>query len=148
MIVLKLLGESEQAQDVIDHMVEESRLREARGIGDFRLQTSLGWAYALSGNTAKAKTAIDSALAIRSEDADAVYGSNIAIERAAILSWIGDKNEAIKELIRLSQKPSNLNVHILKSSLDFYPLRDHPGFQALLEDPALKAPLPIKNQYP
>jgi hypothetical protein len=58
---------------------------------------------------------------------------------------MGKKYEVVAEFTRLAKKPNMLiNYHALKNSLSFFPLRDHASFQALLEDPALKEPLPIK----
>ena len=147
-IVLRLMGESDQAKAVIDYMLEQVALRGDAGYEDFRLQMGLGWAYALSGINDKAKIAIDRAVDMRSEYADAWTGAELAVKRAAVLGWIGKKDEAVAELMRLSKKPNPYtSYYLLKHNLYYYPLRDHPGFKTLLEDPALKEPLPIKNHY-
>jgi hypothetical protein len=50
-----------------------------------------------------------------------------------------------RKVMRVAKKQGYLiNYHALKNSLSFYPLRDHPGFQELLADPALKLPIPIE----
>jgi TolB-like protein/Flp pilus assembly protein TadD len=146
-VALQLLGESDQSKEIADHFIEQAELQYSTGIDNSRTQTFLGWAYALSGNYAKARTAVDRAIAIRSEYADANRGTSIALQRAIILAWLGDKDEAVKELTRLSRKPSPINYYTLQNNLYFHPLRNHPGFQALLNDPALKEPLPIRNNY-
>ena len=110
------------------------------------MQARLGLAYAVAGEYEKAQAALDNALAMRPELSDFRVGVEIAYTRAIALGWMGEKDAAVAELKRLSKKPNDLTSYfLLKNSLHFYPLRDHPGFQQLLEDPALKQPLLIKN---
>ncbi|MDA0350520.1 MAG: hypothetical protein O3C20_24335 [Verrucomicrobia bacterium] len=148
-IVLTALKKFEPREALLNSILEAIKQRGDWSTEDFKGQLSLGLVQALKGNIEEAQRAIDLAVAIRPESADALRGNSLAAERAIVLAWMGKKDEATKELIRLSKKPNNIiNYHNLKNSLSFLPLRDHPGFQALLNDPALKEPLPVKNQYP
>ncbi|MDA0345991.1 MAG: hypothetical protein O3C43_05690 [Verrucomicrobia bacterium] len=70
------------------------------------------------------------------------YKLDIEVDRAIAMAWLGKKDEAVAELDRLIKEPSMLNVHFMRHCLDFWPLRDHPGFQAILNDPANSQPLP------
>ena len=143
-IVLKLSGETEMAEEILKEIFREVENRRKSFYGDFRGQIVLGFAYALSDEPEKAQAAIDSAIAMRTVSQDAFQGSRTAAERAIVMAWIGKKDEAVRELTRLSKIPNYYtNYYQLKHSLDFYPLRDHPGFQELLNDPALKEPIPI-----
>ena len=64
------------------------------------------------------------------------------VDRAIALGWLGRKDEAVAELDRLIKEPTNLNVHLMRHCLDFWPLRDHPGCQAILDHPANNRQLP------
>ena len=143
-IVLKLLGESEKVEEVLKYILNEAEIRGKESYEDFRGQMMKGFAYALSGETENAQIAVDNAVAMLPESADAHWGVRLAMERAIALAWMGKKDESVAELARLSKKPNEYtNYYRLKHGLSFYPLRDHPGFQKLLNDPALKLPIPI-----
>jgi TolB-like protein/Tfp pilus assembly protein PilF len=145
-IVLHLSGESDLLDSVLNYIIAEADRRWEASKEDFRGQLALGMAWALKGNFQEAQAAADLASVIRSEAKDANTGGDIARGRAIVLAWIGKKDEAVAELVRLKDKPgSGIHFQNLKNNLEYAPLRDHPGFQALLEDPSLKEPIPIKN---
>lgn len=84
------------------------------------------------------------AIEILPESTDHWSGPSIAATLAFVYAWTGDKNRAIEEYARLLRVPnpnSELNVHEMKRSPAFAPLRDDPRFQALLADPKNNAPL-------
>jgi tetratricopeptide (TPR) repeat protein len=144
-MVLTALGELEKREAVLNSMIKSIEERAKTSNEDFVGQMALGLVHALKGNIEEAQTAIDLAVAIRPESSDAFRGNNLAAERAIILGWMGKKDEAVAELTRLAKKPGWLiNYHAFKNSLSFLPLRDHPGFQKLREDPALKLSIPIQ----
>ena len=74
---------------------------------------------------------------------------------ASIYAWAGDKDRALRELTSLLQTPGHhfirfeggddqrarINVHELRTSLEFSPLRGDPRFEALLNDPKNNEPL-------
>jgi tetratricopeptide (TPR) repeat protein len=66
---------------------------------------------------------------------------DLSVDHAIALAWLGHKAEAVAEFDRLIKGPSMLNVNFMRTCLDFWPLRDHPGFQAILDDPANSLPL-------
>ena len=143
-IVLIALGEIEKAQAVANSIIQEVELRAETSYEDFVGQMKLGIAYALFGEIEKAQIAVDKAVAIIPESADALQGPQLAKDRASVMAWMGKKDEAVVELARLVKKPATgLNYHELKNSLHYLPLHDHPGFQAILDDPALKLPIAI-----
>ena len=65
----------------------------------------------------------------------------MASDRAIVLAWSGQTQEAVSEIARLLQKPSGPNVFELRHSLDWLPLRGDPRFEALLNDPKNNTPL-------
>ena len=58
-------------------------------------------------------------------------------------AWTGDKEDAIAEYARAAAAPTNpsLNVHVIKRSPEFFPVRGDPRCEALLNDPKNNAPL-------
>jgi hypothetical protein len=77
------------------------------------------------------------------------------VRLASVHAWTGDKDRALRELTRLLHVPgqhlrrddggddywSRINVHELRSCLEFSPLQGDPRFEALLNDPKNNEPL-------
>jgi len=73
----------------------------------------------------------------------------------SIYAWAGDKDRALRDLTSLLQKPgyhfvrfdagddyrTRINIHELRTSLEFSPLQGDPRFEALLNDPKNNEPL-------
>ena len=140
LVVLSLLDENEFFREVIDFLLNDYDDRwKSRNF-----QFNLGFVYAVAGDQERARAAIQNAVALRSA------GNYPAISQtgAVALGWMGEQDAAVSALETLSQMPADgiqINYYYLKNSLDYYPLRNHPGFQKLLEDPALRQPIPIRN---
>jgi len=49
-------------------------------------------------------------------------------------AWLGRKDEAVAELREVLEVGGDFNIHYLRQSLDFWPLREHAGFQSLLDE--------------
>ncbi len=74
---------------------------------------------------------------------DALWGPPTSLKLASARAWLGDKDHAIAELKRLLRvvlDPDG-NVHAIRHSAAFFPLRGDPRFEALLNDPRNNAPL-------
>ncbi len=70
-------------------------------------------------------------------------------------AWAGDKDRALRDLAGLLREPgvhlmrlesgddyrTRINVHELRTSLEFFPLQGDPRFEALLNDPKNNEPL-------
>ena len=65
---------------------------------------------------------------------DAYDGPFVAEERARILAQAGEVDAALDEIEQLLAGPGWLSVHGLRLDPRWDPLRDHPRFQALLDD--------------
>ena len=98
---------------------------------------------AVLGESEDALNSFDEASVYVDEEIDAVDGVHLSIDRAIALAWLGHKDEAVAEFARLIKIPSRLNVHFMRHCLDFWPLRDHPGFLAILDDPVNHQPLDL-----
>ena len=85
------------------------------------------------------------------ESVDAFMGPAFTANLAAVYAWTGDKDRAIAEITRLLRIPTNgggiaginsvVNIHALRVSPQFFPLRGDPRFEALLKDPKNNEPL-------
>ena len=83
------------------------------------------------------------------ESVDAALGTVFTANLAAVYAWTGDKDRAIAEITRLLHIPtisagsldSMINIHALRVSPQFFPLRGDPRFEALLKDPKNHEPL-------
>jgi TolB-like protein len=93
------------------------------------------------GQNAQAVAAAERAVELMPESLDAKYGSFHTSARASTLAAAGRKEEALQETTRLLGKPSLLNVHTMRRSLEWKELQGDPRFEALLNDPKNNAPL-------
>jgi hypothetical protein len=88
---------------------------------------------------------MDKACAITPETLDALNGTGFAMERAAILLKVGEKEKALAEFRRLLKVPFGTNVHVARVgtlfNLGFTALNGDPRFDALINDPVNNAPL-------
>ncbi len=64
---------------------------------------------------------------------DAYAGRFVAEERARILTQAGEVDAALDEIEQLLAGPGFLSVHTLRLDPRWDPIREHPRFQALLE---------------
>ena len=81
------------------------------------------------------------------ESVDAFMGPSFTANLAAVYAWNGDKDRAIAEITRLLRIPTSgdgvsaINIHALRVTPQFFPLRGDPRFEALLKDPKNHEPL-------
>jgi TolB-like protein len=100
-----------------------------------------GGSEALLGDREAALAAARKLRELVPESADAVAGPEQSRNRAGILAWAGEKDEAIAELTRLAQVPFGVNVMRLRFDPAWLPLRGDPRYEALLSDPKYREPL-------
>jgi len=101
---------------------------------DFLLHIALGHTYALLGRKEEAMRAGEQAVELMPISKDAVDGPDQAIELAKIYSRVGEADKALDLIDELLAIPSWLSVGLLRLDPVWDPLRDHPRFQALLEE--------------
>ena len=114
-----------------------------------RLWSALSRMEALLGQNEAALRDAKKAVELLPESVDAILGTVFTANLAAVYAWSGDKDRAIAEITRLLRIPTNgaasfdsmINIHALRVSPQFFPLRDDPRFEALLKDPKNNEPL-------
>ena len=116
-----------------------------------KLWAALSRMEALLGQKEAALRDARQAVELLPEGVDAALGTVFTANLAAVYAWIGDKDRAIAEITRLLRIPTHsgglagmssvVNIHTLRVSPHFFPLRGDPRFEALLNDPKNNEPL-------
>ncbi len=103
---------------------------------------------AVLGHNDEALRSAHRAVELLPESRDAVNGPALSVALAFVHAWTGDKDRAIAELTRLLRVPCwvvptgpPINVHAMRRSAWFAPLRGDPRYEALLDEPANNAPI-------
>lgn len=96
---------------------------------------------ALQGDRARGMACLDRALELGHANVDLLHKYGMDVLRAKMLAWLGDKDAAVTLLSSLVRTPGpNTDPFELRFSLDWWPLRGDPRFEALLADPATRGP--------
>ena len=114
-----------------------------------KLWAALSRMEALLGQKEAALRDARKAIELLPESVDAVLGTVFTANLAAVYAWTGDKDRAIAEITRLLRIPTHstgdlvsvINIHALRVTPQFFPLRGDPRFEALLKDPKNHEPL-------
>ncbi|MHC4922374.1 MAG: hypothetical protein ACYTKC_22665, partial [Planctomycetota bacterium] len=132
-IILSEMGEGQRAKAPCASALEIlEREIEARP-RDHRLYIALGHAYSVLRRSEEAVRAGEQAVELIPISRDAGEGAAQAIELAKIYTRVGRHDKALSLIEELLSIPCNLSVGLLRLDPVWDPLRDHPGFQALLE---------------
>lgn len=135
-------GDWTAARNRLENYPKEYRSRLEREPANAYLWSHLGMMEAMLGHKEDALRFARKAVELLPESRDAFRGPELAESLAFVYAWTGDKDRAIAELARLLRVPGfGLNVHYLRRSAWFTPLRGDPRFEALLDDPKNNAPL-------
>jgi serine/threonine-protein kinase len=100
---------------------------------DERILAALGFAYAGLGRSADAARMVERAGALRHRGANSLSGQQTAEVSASILARADLAGEAVKHLETLLAGRSPVSVNTLRLNPLYDPIRDDPGFRALLE---------------
>ncbi len=154
-----ILGEAHGTQDANAALVfaalgdqSAARARAMDAVSDLKAQlekqpaneilwSSLGLAHALLGERIEALRCAQKAKDLVPESKDALVGPFLSLNYAWCLARLGEKDQALAELARLLRTPWGENIHMAKAGATWFPLRDDPRFQALVNDPKNNAPL-------
>ncbi|HSI47712.1 MAG TPA: hypothetical protein VLA61_05560, partial [Ideonella sp.] len=98
--------------------------------------------HALLGQKAEAMRAFDGAVEATKATGDLYFLELIRRRRAEVFAMLGEHEEALVMLKRHSRLPG-FYIHELRNHLPLVSLWKHPGFIALVNDPASNAPLPL-----
>ena len=115
----------------------EEQLKQKPDDADLRVQFAklLAWLGEKDAAISEAQRAID----LRPESKDAFEGPQITEQVAQVYTILGDNARAIDLLDRLLSRPSEVTSQSLKLDPAWDPLRNDPGFQALIAKYAGKA---------
>jgi TolB-like protein/predicted Zn-dependent protease len=108
----------------------ESEIRKRPG--DARLHAALGIAYAGLGLRDEAVQAGRRGVELLPVERDAWRGNYLVEDLARIYTMVGDHDEAIRLLDMLMSRPGPLSTGQLRLDPVWDPLREHPGFRALV----------------
>ena len=136
---LLALGEKERARRLLEENVKRLDAVVAEYPNHSDAWANLGVSLVLLGRDQEAIAAVNRAVSLQPEAKDHTNGPESARIRAIVLAWAGEKNEALKEITRLVRTPFGLQVESL-AGLDWIPLRGDPRFEAIIRDPANRAP--------
>jgi adenylate cyclase len=137
-------GEPARARPLLENARDHLTAELVAEPDNFQKWMDLGQVQAMLGEKRPALEAAEKARTLAAASHDAVEGARMAVEAVEVEAWAGDKARAIDEVARLFHDPDasiELNVHLLKHIMIWWPLQDDPKFQALLNDPANNAPL-------
>ncbi|UCC81705.1 MAG: tetratricopeptide repeat protein [Gemmatimonadota bacterium] len=129
-----LLGDGQRERSAYEsaRVAVESALE--RSAQDARLHSALGIAYAGLGLKEDALQEGEKALELDPLDKDACVGPNRIADLAQILTMVGERNAAIKQLEHLLLVPGYHSAQLLSIDPTWDPLREHPRFQKLLDE--------------
>jgi serine/threonine-protein kinase len=132
--VYALQGEVERARAGYDSARVYLEARTQETPEDARLYQSLGVAYAGLGLDEDAIQAAQRAVDLMPVTRDAVQGPEGLEALARVYVMIGDYEAAAEQLEALLSVPSYYSVPLLRMDPVWDPLREHPSFQALMEE--------------
>jgi hypothetical protein len=141
-LAYKITGDEETARNILINLRDRALAQPNFRISQSAVLGRLGMVHALLGDQDASMAVFDQLRKSAAENSQDANWMDIEVDRAVALAWLGRKDEAVAELDRLIKEPTMLNVHLMRECLDFWPLRDHPGFQAILNDPANNRQLP------
>ena len=137
---LIVIGEKERARSLAEETVKRLDTMIAANPQNGDAWVNLGLGLALLGRYQEAIAAVDRAVSLQPEAEDHTNGPSIRRYRAVVLAWAGRKDEALKEIARLVRTPFGIQVEDLAASLDWAPLHGDPRLEAIIRDPANRAP--------
>ena len=137
-------GELSAARARLAKYPAQLRVRLEQEPENAQVWADLGCVEAMLGHREEALAAARKAVEILPVSRDALFGPDFAANLAFVQTWNGDKESAIAQWAELLQIPVNnfsVNVHVMRHSPLFAPLRGDPRWEALLADPKNNAPL-------
>jgi TolB-like protein/Tfp pilus assembly protein PilF len=131
-----LLGQRDLAAAHYDsaRIAIERELR-ARPLEDARLHSALGIALAGLGRAEEAIAAARLGVALLPMEREAWRGAYRVEDLARVYTMVGEPDLAIEQLERLLTRPNQLSATRLRLDPTWAPLRDHPRFRQLVDEP-------------
>jgi serine/threonine-protein kinase len=100
---------------------------------DPALVSALGYAYAGAGRRERAMRLGQRAVALRPLSKDTWYGVDMVRNLAVVYALLGEADSTVKQLRILLSVPSWISIPSLRADPTWDPIREDPGFRALLE---------------
>jgi len=134
-VVLQLMGRHDEARARYEVAAADlEHIRDERP-DDHRVRLSLAQVYAGLGKRGEAAQEAGVAVALMPVVKDAIFGPILLHGQASVTASIGDYETALRQVEYLLSIPSWLSPALLRIEPYWDPLRDHPQFQKLLEQP-------------
>jgi len=127
-------GESSQAETVCSSAMKLLKREIVERPHDHRLHIAIGHALAILGRSDEAVQAGEHAVELMPISKDALIGPIQVMELAKIYARVGDADRALDRIEELLSIPCDFSVGLLRLDPVWDPLRDHPRFQALVEE--------------
>lgn len=136
-------GDLAAARDRLEPVMAELRSRLALEPENTSYLDFLAVMEAILGDKDDALRHAQKAVQLVPESKDHLDGPLYGVILATVYAWTGDKDQALREIERLMREPTGglLSVYEMRRHPWLLPLWDDPRFQAILNDPANKAPL-------
>ena len=140
---ISLNGDRAAARERIAPIVAELRSRLDLEPENALYLDYLAGLEAMQGDREKALMHATKAVQLVPESKDHLDGPFHSVVLAMVYAWVGDKDQAFREIDRLMRVPTGsfLNVDDMRYNPWLIPLHGDPRFEALLNDPANKVPL-------
>ena len=133
-ICFSRMGEWQRAEAACTKAIERLDREIEVAPNDFRLHIAIGQASALLGRKEQAVRAGQRAVELMPPSKDSLVGPYLGGELAKIYTYVGEHEKALDLLHELPMKPSLHSAATFRLDPVWDPLRDHPRFQALLEE--------------
>jgi serine/threonine protein kinase/Flp pilus assembly protein TadD len=133
-LVYYLMGEADQARESFDSARILLETEAERRPGDGRIHRSLGVVYAGLGRKDDAVREGRLGAELRLVDWKVRQENTAAWNLAVIFVMIRDHDAALEQIEHLLSVPAHFSVGLLRLDPMWDPLRDHPRYQALLEE--------------
>ena len=146
-VIFAARGRTAEARALLEHAPTNLRARLALDPNNPTLLCDLACIEAVLGHPDEALQAALRAMELTPMEIDRWHAPKVQENLAFVYAWTGDKTRAIELYAQLLQTPcvsprmAEINVHVMRHSLWYSPLRGDPRWEALLDDPKNNAPL-------
>lgn len=131
----QMLGDQPSAQASFETALSQLDDELEKRPDDWRVRTSRGYALAGLGRREEAVAEADWLAQLPFYRNDAYIGQVIGLIHARVLAQAGEADRALDEIERLLAGPSRLSINELRLDPFWDPIREHPRFVALVEEP-------------
>jgi len=136
-LALHLAGRTEEARAAFRRALPAMEARDLAEPDYYGVLRNLALVHAALGDGERAHRFMDRALALLPVDKDRFVGPVQLEVKAAMHRWLGEREEALAALERLSSleySRGQVSPHLLRLDPFWDPLRDDPRFRALIQD--------------